>query len=89
MDEAEKLAEMFKALSDPTRLRLVRLLSEQSSGKECPGQCNGHGFSSVAYATAPSCTIRSTRMGWSSTRPPFWKPWATALLQDKAPLFLS
>ena len=44
MDEAEKLAAMFKALSDPTRLRLVRLLGEQSPGKECPGQCNGHGF---------------------------------------------
>jgi ArsR family transcriptional regulator len=44
MDEAEKLAEMFKALSDPTRLRLVRLLGAQSSGRECPGQCNGHGF---------------------------------------------
>ena len=28
MDEVEELAELFKALSDPTRLRLVRLLSE-------------------------------------------------------------
>jgi len=28
MDEIEKLAEIFKALSDPTRLRLVKLLSE-------------------------------------------------------------
>jgi DNA-binding transcriptional ArsR family regulator len=28
MDEIEELAEIFKALSDPTRLRLVQLLSE-------------------------------------------------------------
>jgi ArsR family transcriptional regulator len=28
MDEIEELAETFKALSDPTRLRLVKLLSE-------------------------------------------------------------
>ncbi len=36
MDEIEKLAEIFKALADPTRLRLVKLLSECSSG-ECTG----------------------------------------------------
>jgi DNA-binding transcriptional ArsR family regulator len=29
MDEIEELAEIFKALSDPTRLRVVKLLSEQ------------------------------------------------------------
>jgi ArsR family transcriptional regulator len=28
MDEIEELTEIFKALSDPTRLRLVRLLAE-------------------------------------------------------------
>lgn len=28
MDEIEELAETFKALSDPTRLRLVKLLNE-------------------------------------------------------------
>jgi DNA-binding transcriptional ArsR family regulator len=28
MDEIEELAEIFKALSDPTRLRLVKLLGE-------------------------------------------------------------
>jgi ArsR family transcriptional regulator len=28
MDEIEELAETFKALSDPTRLRLIKLLSE-------------------------------------------------------------
>ena len=38
MDEIEELAEIFKALSDPTRLRLVKLLSE------CvPGECVGKG----------------------------------------------
>jgi DNA-binding transcriptional ArsR family regulator len=36
MDEIEELAEIFKALSDPTRLRLVKLLSECS-----PGECEG------------------------------------------------
>ena len=29
MDEIEELSEVFKALSDPTRLRLVKLLSDQ------------------------------------------------------------
>jgi ArsR family transcriptional regulator len=43
MDEIEELAEIFKALSDPTRLRLVKLMSEQSPG-EHPGGCNGSGF---------------------------------------------
>jgi DNA-binding transcriptional ArsR family regulator len=28
MDEIEELAEVFKALADPTRLRLIRLLNE-------------------------------------------------------------
>jgi DNA-binding transcriptional ArsR family regulator len=43
MDEIEELAEIFKALSDPTRLKLVRLLSAQPEG-ECRGPCNGTGF---------------------------------------------
>ena len=43
MDDIEELATIFKALSDPTRLRLVKLLGEQPRG-ECPGECNGHGF---------------------------------------------
>ena len=34
MDEIEELAEIFKVLSDPTRLRLVKLLSDCS-----PGEC--------------------------------------------------
>ena len=36
MDEIEELAEIFKVLSDPTRLRLVKLLSDCS-----PGECEG------------------------------------------------
>ena len=36
MDKIEKLVEIFKALSDPTRLRLVKLLSECR-----PGICKG------------------------------------------------
>lgn len=43
MDEIEQLATVFKALSDPTRLRLVKLLSANQG--ECPAQeCNGRGF---------------------------------------------
>jgi len=36
MNEIEDLAEIFKALSDPTRLMLVKLLSECS-----PNECGG------------------------------------------------
>ena len=36
MDNVEKLVEIFKALSDPTRLRLVKLLNECK-----PGVCEG------------------------------------------------
>ena len=36
MDEIEKLVEIFKALSDPTRLRLVKLLNDCK-----PGVCEG------------------------------------------------
>ena len=43
MDRIEELAGVFKALSDPTRLRLVKLLSEQNSDC-CPGAYNGQGF---------------------------------------------
>jgi ArsR family transcriptional regulator len=43
MDEIEELAEIFKALSDPTRLKLVQLLGKQPEG-DCAGPCNGTGF---------------------------------------------
>jgi DNA-binding transcriptional ArsR family regulator len=43
MDEIEELAEIFKTLSDPTRLRLVRLLSDQSETM-CQGSCDGQKF---------------------------------------------
>lgn len=36
MDEIEKLSEIFKALSDPTRLRLVKMLNDCQ-----PGICKG------------------------------------------------
>ena len=36
MDKVEKLAELFKALSDPTRLKLVKLLNDCQ-----PGVCQG------------------------------------------------
>jgi ArsR family transcriptional regulator len=32
MDDIEKLADIFKALSDPTRLRLIKLLGECQEG---------------------------------------------------------
>jgi DNA-binding transcriptional ArsR family regulator len=43
MDEIEKLAQMFKALSDPTRLKLVVLLGEHPR-HECPSECDGRSF---------------------------------------------
>lgn len=46
MDKIEELANIFKALSDPTRLRLIRLLSENSA-RSCVAQdneCEGRGF---------------------------------------------
>ena len=44
MDEIERLAQVFKALSDPTRLRLVKLLSGNAPGAH-PGEvCSGGGF---------------------------------------------
>jgi len=46
MDEIEVLADIFKALSDPTRLRLVKLLSE------ClPGKCKGEALCVNALAS--------------------------------------
>jgi DNA-binding transcriptional ArsR family regulator len=46
MDEIEELAQIFKALSDPTRLRLVKLLSECTPGERmadgcAPVECRG------------------------------------------------
>ena len=41
MDDVEKLAEIFKALSDPTRLRLVKLLSECMRGEGESDECSG------------------------------------------------
>jgi DNA-binding transcriptional ArsR family regulator len=41
MDEIDTLAEIFKALADPTRLRLVKLLSEHAPGEGEPDECGG------------------------------------------------
>ena len=43
MDDIEKLAQIFKALSDPTRLRLVTLLSEHPR-HDCSNECDGQNF---------------------------------------------
>lgn len=47
MNKTEKLAEFFKALSDPTRLKVVKLLNGSSSGitlNDCtPETCTGKG----------------------------------------------
>ena len=46
MDATEQLAETLKALADPTRLKLVQLLGQNSPGAaECGEEvCNGSGF---------------------------------------------
>ena len=51
MDEIEQHANLFKALSDPTRLKLIRLLGENAArsgdeATECspPHECDEHGF---------------------------------------------
>jgi DNA-binding transcriptional ArsR family regulator len=53
MDDIEQLANLFKALSDPTRLRLIHLLYENpgaghggEGGSNCPPPqaCEGQGF---------------------------------------------
>jgi ArsR family transcriptional regulator len=44
MDEIDELAEMFKALADPTRLRLIHLLHEQPSDELWGRACSGTGF---------------------------------------------
>ena len=43
MDRIEKLSDIFKALSDPTRLRLLKLLTGQSL-VYCGGGCDGETF---------------------------------------------
>jgi ArsR family transcriptional regulator len=39
MNETEKLALIFKALSDPSRIRIFQLLHERSLGKNVPDEC--------------------------------------------------
>lgn len=45
MDEVEQLAMIFKAMSDPTRLRLLKLLNENLTVEgHSPETCNGGQF---------------------------------------------
>lgn len=45
MDEIEQLAMLFKALSDPTRLRLLKCLNGNAMPDECsPTTCDGAEF---------------------------------------------
>ena len=46
MDKIERLAETLKALADPTRLKLVQLLVQNSAGEGSCGteMCDGSGF---------------------------------------------
>ena len=41
MDKIEKIAEIFKALSDPTRLRLIRMLAKCQPDHVLTGGCEG------------------------------------------------
>ena len=41
VDDIEKLAEIFKVLSDPTRLRLILLLKECSTEEHIEDECGG------------------------------------------------
>jgi DNA-binding transcriptional ArsR family regulator len=44
MENIEELAEMMKALSDPTRLRLLRLLAQPETGESAQECCGGRQF---------------------------------------------
>jgi ArsR family transcriptional regulator len=43
-DEAGQLAQMFKALGDPIRLRLLSLIASHESGEACVCELTGGGF---------------------------------------------
>ncbi len=43
-DEAGQLARMFKALSDPIRLRLLSLIASHEGGEACVCELTGGGF---------------------------------------------
>jgi ArsR family transcriptional regulator len=44
MDEVQRLAMLFKAFADPTRLRLLKLLHENETSDCCIQSCNGARF---------------------------------------------
>ena len=60
MDEIEELAEIFKALSDPTRLRLVKLLGEHG-GALC---VNALAHRLEVTQSAVSQHLRVLRQAW-------------------------
>jgi ArsR family transcriptional regulator len=45
IDEAERLARMFKALGDPIRLRLLSMIASHEGGEACVCELTGGGFS--------------------------------------------
>ncbi len=44
IDEAERLARMFKALGDPIRLRLLSMVASHEGGAACVCELTGGGF---------------------------------------------
>lgn len=45
IDEAERLARMFRALGDPIRLRLLSMIASHEGGEACVCELTGGGFS--------------------------------------------
>jgi ArsR family transcriptional regulator, arsenate/arsenite/antimonite-responsive transcriptional repressor len=45
IEEAERLAAMFKALADPIRLRLLSVIASHESGEACVCELTASGFS--------------------------------------------
>jgi ArsR family transcriptional regulator, arsenate/arsenite/antimonite-responsive transcriptional repressor len=45
IEEAERLAQLFKALGDPIRLRLLSMIASHEGGEACVCELTGNGFS--------------------------------------------
>jgi ArsR family transcriptional regulator len=52
IEEAERLAAMFKALADPIRLRLLSVIASQESGEACVCELTASGFSVTGPTTS-------------------------------------
>jgi ArsR family transcriptional regulator len=61
MDEVEELSEVFKALSDPTRLRLVKLLAEHK-GSLCVNALAHHLAVSQSAVSQHLRVLRQARL---------------------------